>query len=77
MLLAAARLLLALALYYGYAPAYGYGPYGYGYRRAYYGYGGYYPRYRYAGLPLSSSLLSIWWLLPISWVRLPLRTAQR
>jgi hypothetical protein len=35
--------------YYGYAPAYGYGPYGYGYRRTYYGYGGYYPRYRYAG----------------------------
>ncbi|MGA7596308.1 MAG: hypothetical protein WCD54_19415 [Pseudolabrys sp.] len=32
--------------YYGYAPAYGYGPYGYGYRRTYYGYGGYYPRYR-------------------------------
>ncbi|MFZ1212812.1 MAG: hypothetical protein WAO13_05395 [Pseudolabrys sp.] len=35
--------------YYGYAPAYGYGPYGYGYRRTYYGYGGYYPRYRHAG----------------------------
>ena len=63
--------------YYGYAPAYGYGPYGYGYRRAYWLWRLLPALSARRLLPLSSSLLSVWGLLSVSRVRLPLRTARR